>query len=295
MKILLTAPPGIGKSTVIESVVRQFPKNKHGIVAREILNAEGKRVGFTSVNDAGQSRQFMFLAKTPGTGSIGGEFDVDINAVDNFVVPELQKALEDPQGLTYVDEIGRAQAKSEAFLSLLRELFQRDCKILGAIVYEPEPWSIEFKQNQSVCVIELNKENREALSGILLSAFNCAPFSSELNTGEQQMVYELLKLLISSKQFVSAKKLFDNAIPYVVEKRIQLKEQKGDLAEYEVIGKERRHKIVYAVSKNAFSCDCDLSNGKGMFAGLPERCSHELSILLTLKSTQGKPSKAVAG
>lgn len=295
MKILLTAPPGLGKSTVIESVVRQFPKNKHGIVAREILNAEGKRVGFTSVNNAGHSCQFMFLAKTPGTGSIGGEFDVDIDAIDGFVVPELRKALEDPHGLTYVDEIGRAQAKSEAFLALLRQLFQQDCNILGAIVYEPEPWSLEFKQDQSVCVVELNKENRAALPDILLAAFNCNSFATKLSIAQQQLVYELLRMLISSGQFASAKKLFDNAIPYAIEKRVQAKQHTGDQIEYEVIGKERRHKIVHSVGKNTFSCDCDLSNGKGMFAGRPERCSHELSILLTLPSAQVNPPKAVAG
>ncbi|HMX46466.1 MAG TPA: nucleoside-triphosphatase, partial [Candidatus Obscuribacter sp.] len=60
MKILLTASPGTGKSTIIDSVVQRFPGSKGGIVAREILNDSGERTGFTAVDQTGAARQFMY-------------------------------------------------------------------------------------------------------------------------------------------------------------------------------------------------------------------------------------------
>src|SRR5579885_1555623 len=125
MKILLTAPPGMGKSTIREKVVRGFDGKHYGIVAREVLDESGKRIGFTSINPSGQSQQFMFYTESPSAESIGGQFDVDIKAIDDFVVPELKKGMTDSSALIFVDEIGRAQAKSPLFLQTLRQIFAK--------------------------------------------------------------------------------------------------------------------------------------------------------------------------
>ncbi|HND67794.1 MAG TPA: nucleoside-triphosphatase, partial [Candidatus Obscuribacter sp.] len=77
MKILLTASPGTGKSTIIDTVVRRFPGSKGGIVAREILNESGERTGFTAVDQNGAARQFMYRTDSPDQASIGGLFNVD--------------------------------------------------------------------------------------------------------------------------------------------------------------------------------------------------------------------------
>ena len=154
--------------------------------------------------------------------------------------------------------------------------------MLGAIVYEDEPWSMEFKENPSVCILELRKENRDKLPKILTTAFTNGSLFCALREYEQRRVYMLLRELIESKQFISAEKLFGNAILYAVEKRIKQRAQFDTGVEYEVAGKVRNHKIFHRTKDNTFDCDCDLANGKGTFETRTERCSHELSILLTL-------------
>lgn len=276
MKLFLTAPPGVGKSTIIDTVVRQYPGTTRGIVAREVLDDAGKRQGFTSFNAACESRQFMFRA-APGNGTVG-DFSVDVQAIDEFVVPELRTALRE-DGLVYADEIGRAQAKSPAFLEALRELVRSDKPLLASIVYDDEPWSMEFKNNQNVCILEVNLHNRDALPGILLAAFAHTAEFAQLNKDQQVTTQNWLRKLVSEGHLVAARKLFDNALCYVTENKIAPRASTADGERFEVAGKTRSHLIEHHAD-GSFTCDCDLSNGRGAFAQA-EPCSHQLSLLIS--------------
>lgn len=280
MKLLLTAPPNVGKSTVIASVVSAYPGAKCGIVAREMLDAQGKRIGFTSVNSAGDSRQFMFYTDEPDGNSVGGEFNVDVTAVDEFVVPEMELGLKHFNALIYVDEIGRAQAKSALFLSTLHKLLKSPSPLLASIVYDDEPWSLEFKRNPSLCLIEVSLQNRNQLPEILKQAYLKRELFSRLTEVQQELVYTLLRKFISSGQLISARKLFDNALPYLLENRLQILSKSADLYTYQLPGMTSNHRIVWNRKQMTFDCDCDLSNGRGMFTQ-KETCSHQMCVLLT--------------
>src|SRR5437762_2213695 len=107
MKILLTGKPGIGKTTIIE----KFRKNYHGkicgIIAKEIRDVNNKRVGFEAVKLNGERKVFAhhYLIQSPIKHG-RSNFHIDINAIDNFIVPELQKGLQDTNSLLLLDEIG---------------------------------------------------------------------------------------------------------------------------------------------------------------------------------------------
>lgn len=288
MKIFLTAPPETGKSTVIEKFLRDYDGDCRGIVARELRGSDGQRIGFTSFNEAGQSRQFMFRVEEPGEDCVG-DFRVDVQAVDEFVVPEIASALADQAGkksnsadgdLIYVDEIGRAQAKSNAFLSTLRALISCDCNLLASVVYEDEPWSLEFKRNPRVCIIEVTQQNRDELPPLLLSAFGNWKAFASLTEAQQQQVNAMFGEFVREAKYVSARKLFDNAIHYVGEDRIKKVEQSGHERRFVIAGKTRGHELIWNSEENRMSCDCDLSNGRGRFRFTAQTCSHEMSIML---------------
>lgn len=282
MKLFLTAPPGVGKSTIIDTVVREYPGKTRGIVAREVLNAEGKRQGFTSYNAACESRQFMFLAE-PGKGAVG-DFSVDVQAIDEFVVPELRAALSE-DGLVYADEIGRAQAKSAAFLAVLRDLVRSPKALLASIVYDDEPWSMEFKTNPHVCILEVNVQNRNALPAIVLAAFAHTSEFARLNKDQQTTTQKWLKKLVDEGHYVAARKLFDNALCYVTENKIAPQGRSTAGGErFEVAGKTRAH-VIERQADGSFICDCDLSNGRGDFTHA-EPCSHQLSLLISRVAVQ---------
>lgn len=275
MKILLTAPPATGKSTVIDAVVRSFKGSTRGIVAREVLDEHSKRQGFTAFNAACESRQFMFRA-APGQGTVG-DFCVDVTAIDDFVVPELQHALHE-NGLVYVDEIGRAQARSQAFIETLRELFASDKNLLASIVYDDEPWSMEFKEDPTTTMLEVTVSNRDALPSILLAAFDNAVLFAQLSKEQQHTTCQLLQTLVANGHYVGARKLFDNALHYVTQKKVSSRSEASDAKTYEIDGNTKHH-VLRALADGTFQCDCDLSNARGEFKQA-EPCSHQLSVLI---------------
>ena len=59
MKILLTAEPGAGKTTVLSKFMKLFPGNMNGIISREIRDDSGNRVGFKAIDMQGNERIFM--------------------------------------------------------------------------------------------------------------------------------------------------------------------------------------------------------------------------------------------
>jgi len=172
MKILLVAPPGTGKSTILDKVFRALQGPKFGIIAHQILDHTGKHTGFTASNATGQSRQFMHLTDKATESTIGDEFDVDIEAIDQFIVPELQKGLAAAGSgtIVFIDEIGRAQARSPKFIEVLTELFDSQCDVLGSIACEDEDWSLIFKYHPTVSLLHVTEDNRDELPGILIEA-----------------------------------------------------------------------------------------------------------------------------
>ncbi|MDR3612631.1 MAG: nucleoside-triphosphatase [Candidatus Obscuribacterales bacterium] len=275
MKIFITAPPETGKSTVIAGVIERLRCPKRGILAREIRDESGQRVGFTSLNEAGDTKDFMSRTNSPTAESIC-EFDVDVSAIDDFVVPELRDGLLLADTFLYIDEVGRAQAKSSSFLDVLRQIANSPCSFLGSIVYDDEPWSREFKNHPEVCVLEVTARNRNALPEILLAAFSTRADFARLSPAQQSLCYMWLCDFVREAQFDSARKLFTNAIGYVLGEKVTecVPGQK-----YEVKGKTSKHSIT-CDTRGSFGCDCDLSNGRGLFQNNPGPCSHVMAIKL---------------
>lgn len=139
MKVVLTGPPGAGKTTLLRRVIDLFdrktaceansmvpsntttgtsnndlthvrirPKLK-GVYCEECL-AAGKRVGFDAIISSGERRSFM--VKSLQVDSLSscsvGKYAVDVDVIDNFIVPELSDCIDISPRLLYIDEIGKA-------------------------------------------------------------------------------------------------------------------------------------------------------------------------------------------
>lgn len=277
MKILLTGKPGIGKSTILKKVAGDLKMPKYGIVAEEIRNSEGQRVGFESVAFDGRSCVFAHKLAFRTEFAVGGYF-VDINAISDFVVPELRKGLNKHNSIILIDEIGRMQSFSFKFLKTLRNLFVNKSNLLATIVLEDEPWSIEFKKYPGAILIEVNEENREYLADILNIVFSCLEVYDRLPLRQQESVNKRFKNFIAENKFIQVIKLFNNAIVYVSEGRVKKIGENGELVEYSIEGKTNEHKIIFDSIANEYKCDCDLYNGKGEFKGNAGECSHVMAI-----------------
>lgn len=266
MKILLTGQPGVGKSTILAKVRDNIDLKCFGVVAEEIRDENEERVGFKSVNMDGDESTFAHIHDIDSDRRIG-PFKVDVSSIDEFVVNELMKGLSDTQSLVFFDEIGRMQSFSKKFMKTLDLFLESDANMLGTIVYDPEPWSIKYKEHEDVILVEVDEENREELGEVILLVLSSLREIDNLNPKQKTCVRDLLKQYFANKNYVSIRKLFDNAINYLKEGKVKEINEN----EYLVDGFTKNHRVITTDGK--YSCDCDYFNGKGEYAYSGE-CSH---------------------
>lgn len=273
MKIFLTGGPGVGKSTILSRVRKDFGGIKYGIVAREIRE-NGERIGFESVNVDGETSVFSHKFDIKSEHVVGGKYNVDVNAIEHFDVIELEKGLDDPMSLVFIDEIGRMQSFSSKFMSTVDHLLNSDANILATIVYDPEPWSIAFKEHPEVVLVEVTKENRDELPKLLNLIFDASDLYKQLSEKQKIMLREWMKKYFKEGKFMQIKKIFGNAIGYVVGEKVN---SLGN-GKYLVTGKTKPHELT--VTKELVKCDCDLFNGKGEYVSNAGECSHIQAVKL---------------
>jgi nucleoside-triphosphatase len=286
-KVLLTGPPGVGKSTLLRSVIDKQTCSVGGVLCLE-SRVDGRRLGFSAILSNGKTKMFMKKKSKDVIRDVEdklvGRYVVDVKTINDFVAPELQRCLDKLPGFIYIDEIGLAQAYSPIFFQNVRNLFMADCNILATILFKDEMWSLEYKYNPQSWLIPVTVENRAELTAVIHALINNFYIFEQMTESQQKKTRQLFFELISSGRFVSAKKLFTNAIVYVVKSNIELTdtEESGETI-YEVDGTTDTHTLRRNLATGKFICDCDLSNGTGSFSSLTggQTCSHELSILIS--------------
>jgi nucleoside-triphosphatase THEP1 len=286
VKILLTAAPASGKTTTLQRALdSKFIQSLSpvGILCNEI-RLDGKRYGFEAKLSTGEVRQFMQkdgISEMNSFTARVGSYVVDVDVVDQFIVPELEKSFGGGSQLIYIDEIGRAQAKSDRFLSTVRRIFESDGNVLATIVLEDYDWNIEFKQHPRAIILQVDDENRNSLPKIITAIIQFSPYLDRLSEKMRNFMNTLLLNLLSRHQYNAAKKLFDCSLVYVLDSRIkpEIISAAPNRLYFTVFGKTNTHSVCYNVDSDICTCDCDLSKGLGQFSESgPEVCSHELSV-----------------
>lgn len=276
IKILLTGEPGVGKSTLVQKVVAELTIPVSGIVAKEIRDSQHNRVGFEAVNFKGERRTFAHKTDIQSSLCVGGKYFVDLDAIENFVVPEISSELANT-GVMIIDEIGRMQAFSQVFLDTVAELLENQTAVLGTIVKDPESWSIEFKEHHNVVLVQVTTENRNEIADVLTTMYNQLDYLQQLSSDQKAMVFDLTKAYFKDEKYLLIKKLFGNALVYLVEGRIlevepvEVESTDG-VRVFEVEGNHGKHRV--RCIDGECECDCNLFLGKDEYAGQAGECSH---------------------
>jgi nucleoside-triphosphatase THEP1 len=90
--ILITGPPGCGKSTLIEKVVNRIEKPVTGFFTREIKE-EGRRVGF-SINTL-DGREGILAHQNIKSRFRVGKYGVNLKDIDSVAVPAMIQTRKD--------------------------------------------------------------------------------------------------------------------------------------------------------------------------------------------------------
>ncbi len=273
MKILLTGKPGAGKTTVLQKVKNYGDMQQFGILSREIRDEDARRVGFEAVNMQGVLKTFAHTTEITSEHVVNGKFFVDLAVIDGFVVPEIVKGKNNLDALIFIDEIGRMQTYSKKFSEAVTDLLDSKSNVLATIVLAPEPWSIPFKTKDQVVLVHVSAENRDVLPELLHTVFHNTTHFQALKPSQQKLVIKMARRYFDELKYIQIGKLFKNAIPYVVQGKV-----KPEGESFTVTGSTNTHSVA---EKNGESvCDCDLFNGRGIYAHAAGECSHIQAIAL---------------
>jgi nucleoside-triphosphatase len=157
VKLLLTGPPRVGKTTLVDQLVPDLWEAGvpvRGLVTREVRE-HGRRVG-SSRRDRrrfGGFRARRLQRRAPG--------HVDVAALEEVAIPALAQAGKDE--VVVIDELGQMELFSDAFVRAVRHLFDRDVTILATVHVTSHPVTDELKARADVELVEVDPRNRTEL------------------------------------------------------------------------------------------------------------------------------------
>ncbi|KAI4889741.1 hypothetical protein NFI96_019652 [Prochilodus magdalenae] len=180
-----TGPPqdhhraGVGKTTLVQKVCESMGST--GVTVQgfytEELRERGRRVGFDVVTLSGERGALSRIGNGAPAGRREyrvGQYVVDLPSFENLVLPLFRNMNEGGRSVFVVDEIGKMELFSQAFIRAVRQaLDSSTCTILGTIpVPKGKPLGLveEIRARKDVKVFTVTKENRDALTDQIVSA-----------------------------------------------------------------------------------------------------------------------------
>lgn len=165
--LLLTGPPRVGKTTLIERAIQEL-KNKYkldGFITKEIKE-KGERKGFEIIKIDGERK--IFSHKDLKTLYRIGKYGVNLNNLEEIIENIDTKNCD----ILIIDEIGKMELLSKKFFIWISTLLKKEKpRILGTIgekVLENMKKEINFSKCE---VIKVMYENRDKLLKEILNFF----------------------------------------------------------------------------------------------------------------------------
>ncbi|MFH0848678.1 MAG: NTPase [archaeon] len=169
--ILISGPPGVGKTTVLIRAIEHF--RAHGFEVGGMITSEireqNRRIGF-QIADL-RSKQKGWLARTnTGEGARFGRYRVVVEDLESVGVAAILNALqEDMIEIVIVDEIGPMELTSESFRQAIKLCLGSQKTVIATIHYlSKDPFITHVKSTSGATRFNVTLENRDALPDRLL-------------------------------------------------------------------------------------------------------------------------------
>ncbi len=168
--VLITGPPGIGKTTVLQETSRKLPGEVAGFITREIRHS-GKRTGFELVSLSGGNREEL-AAVNFSTPYRVGRYSVKPENMESFV-QEIEDALcSKNRVFILIDEIGKMELFSERFYHVVLQAMDSPFPVLATIMPRPNSYCDSIKNRPDARLVEVTRENRDELPGQLVATLS---------------------------------------------------------------------------------------------------------------------------
>jgi nucleoside-triphosphatase len=160
---LIEARPGAGKTTALRrlsELLRARGVPLAGFVTEEIRERR-RRVGF-SIETFGGERGTLAHVDHPGRPRVG-RYGVDLAEFERLAIP----ALSIPAGAILVDELGKMELASDAFMDAVGSLVEREVPVVATVHAAHHPFTDRLKRRPDADLIRLTRANRDELPAVL--------------------------------------------------------------------------------------------------------------------------------
>ncbi len=164
--VLVTGPPGCGKTTLIRNAVAELGVPAAGFYTEEIRSA-GRREGFALVTlDGRRTTLASVRIRSPHRVS---RYGVDVEALEAVGVAALEAAGAAAE-LVVIDEIGKMELFSSRFREAVLRALDGGRPVLASIMLSSHPFADALKARPDVRLIHLTPESRERALGEVVAA-----------------------------------------------------------------------------------------------------------------------------